>query len=98
VPLPADFPLEAERWPTLLRDARLLLGRPHHLSVHPGGIIITPRPIEDYVPVQRAAKGVPIAQFDKDGVEATGLVKIDLLGNRALANVAETLKKSAMLQ
>ena len=28
-PLPADFPLEAERWPTLLRDARLLLGRPH---------------------------------------------------------------------
>jgi DNA polymerase III alpha subunit len=87
--LPPDFPLEPPRWPTMLRDARLLLGRPHHLSVHPGGIVITPRPIEEYVPVQRAAKGVPITQFDKDGIEATGLVKIDLLGNRALANVAE---------
>jgi DNA polymerase III alpha subunit len=42
--------------------------------------------------VQRAAKGVPITQWDKDGVEATGLVKIDLLGNRALANVEEVLR------
>jgi DNA-directed DNA polymerase III PolC len=91
-PVPGSFPLEAPRWPWLLRDARLLLGRPHHLSVHPGGIIITPRPIEEYVPVQRAAKGVTITQFDKDGVEAIGLVKIDLLGNRALANVEETLR------
>jgi DNA polymerase-3 subunit alpha/error-prone DNA polymerase len=76
----------------MLRDAQRLLGRPHHLSVHPGGIIITPRPIEGYVPVQRAAKGVTITQFDKDGVEALGLVKIDLLGNRALANVEEILR------
>ena len=76
---------------TLLHDARLLLGRPRHLSVHPGGIVITPQPIEDYVPVQRAAKGVLITQFEKDAAEATGLVKIDLLGNRALANVDETL-------
>jgi DNA-directed DNA polymerase III PolC len=88
---PRIFPLEPSRWPRLLSDARLLLGRPHHLSVHPGGVVITPRPIEEYVPVQRAAKGVPITHFDKDGIEATGLVKIDLLGNRALANVAETL-------
>jgi DNA polymerase III alpha subunit len=76
----------------MLRDARLLLGRPHHLSVHPGGIVITPRPIEEYVPVQRAAKGVCIIQFEKDAAEATGLVKIDLLGNRALANVDEMLE------
>src|SRR4029077_17970853 len=34
-----------------------------------------------------------ITQFDKDGVEATGLVKIDLLGNRALANVEEVLRE-----
>lgn len=86
---PANFPLEAQRWPHILRDAQRLLGRPHHLSVHPGGIVITPGPIEDYVPVQRAAKGVLITQFEKDAAEATGLVKIDLLGNRALANVDE---------
>ena len=91
-PVPPGFPLEPSRWPRLLRDARRLLGLPRHLSVHCGGVVITPRPIDEYVPLQRAAKGVVITQFDKDGVEAAGLVKIDLLGNRALANVAETLR------
>ena len=41
---PSAFPLEPERWPRLLADARRLLGRPHHLSLHPGGVVITPRP------------------------------------------------------
>jgi DNA-directed DNA polymerase III PolC len=88
-PVPANFPLEAQRWPHILRDAQRLLGRPHYLSVHPGGVVITPRPLDEYVPVQRAAKGVLITHFEKDAAEATGLVKIDLLGNRALANVDE---------
>lgn len=88
-PAPRSFPLEAERWPRLLADARRLLGRPHHLSIHPGGIVITPRPIDEYVPLQRAPKGVTITQYDKDAVERIGLVKIDLLGNRALATVDE---------
>src|SRR5207245_700826 len=78
---PPGFPLEAERWPRIQTDARLLLGRPHHLSIHPGGVVITPRPIENYVPLQRAAKGVVITQFEKDAAEHIGLVKIDLLGN-----------------
>jgi DNA polymerase III alpha subunit len=57
------------------------------LSIHPGGIVITPRPIENYVPLQRAPKGIVITQFEKDAAEHIGLVKIDLLGNRALATV-----------
>jgi DNA-directed DNA polymerase III PolC len=85
--LPPGFPLEPERWPRILADAQLLLGRPHHLSIHPGGVVITPRPIENYVPLQRAPKGVVITQFEKDAAEHIGLVKIDLLGNRALATV-----------
>jgi DNA-directed DNA polymerase III PolC len=84
---PPGFPLEPERWPRLLADARQLIGRPHHLSIHPGGIVITPKPIENYVPLQRAAKGIVITQLDKDPIEHIGLVKIDLLGNRALATV-----------
>jgi DNA-directed DNA polymerase III PolC len=98
--LPASFPLEPERWPRLLADARRLLGRPHHLSLHPGGIVLTPGPIEDHVPLQRAAllrpapegaapEPVIMTQFEKDAIESTGLVKIDLLGNRALATVDE---------
>jgi len=86
---PRSFPLEPERWPRLLADARLLLGRPHHLSIHPGGVVITPGPIADHVPLERAAKGVVITQFDKDAIESVGLVKIDLLGNRGLSTVDE---------
>jgi DNA-directed DNA polymerase III PolC len=95
-PAPRSFPLEPERWPRIVTDARLLLGRPHHLSIHPGGVVITPRPIEEYVPLQMAPKGVVITQFDKDGVEYIGLVKIDLLGNRALATVDEAVEHAKM--
>jgi DNA-directed DNA polymerase III PolC len=93
---PAAFPLEAERWPRILADARRLLGRPHHLSIHPGGIVMTPGPIEEHVPLQMAAKGVVITQFEKDAVEQIGLVKIDLLGNRALATVDEARRHAGV--
>jgi DNA-directed DNA polymerase III PolC len=86
---PPAFPLEQERWPRIVADARRLLGRPHHLSLHPGGVVITPGPIEDHVPLEMAAKGVVMTQFEKDAVEFAGLVKIDLLGNRALSVVDE---------
>jgi DNA-directed DNA polymerase III PolC len=85
--VPASFPLEPQRWSRLLADARRLLGRPHHLSIHPGGVVITPGPIEDCAPLQRAPKGVVITQFEKNAAEFVGLVKIDLLGNRALSSV-----------
>jgi error-prone DNA polymerase len=89
---PRSFPLEPERWPRLVQDARLLLGLPHHLSIHPGGVVITPEPIENYVPLQRAPKGVVITQYEKDAAEYIGLVKIDLLGNRALATADAAAK------
>jgi DNA-directed DNA polymerase III PolC len=93
---PPRFPLEPARWPRILADARLLLGRPHHLSIHPGGVVITPRPIENYVPLQWAPKGIVITQFEKDAAEHIGLVKIDLLGNRALATV-DAAKKGTVI-
>jgi len=71
----------------IVHFARKLHGLPHVLSVHPGGIVIAPRGIDRHVPVQRAAKGVMICQYDKDGVEDIRLVKIDLLGNRNLSTV-----------
>jgi DNA-directed DNA polymerase III PolC len=93
---PAGFPLEPTRWSRIVRDAQLLLGLPHHLSVHPGGIVITPDRLANHVPIERAAKGVLVTQFEKDAAEATGLVKIDLLGNRALANVDEVMGQVAV--
>ncbi len=78
-------------WPQILSLAQQLIGMPRYLSVHPGGVVITPDPIDHYVPVQRAAKGVPILQWEKDAVEDAGLVKIDLLGNRSLGVIRDAI-------
>ncbi|WP_084456668.1 DNA polymerase III subunit alpha [Desulfogranum mediterraneum] len=82
-----------EPWPRILQLAQRLSSTPSHLSVHPGGVIITPKPVASYVPVERAAKGVPIIQWDKDGAEEAGLVKIDLLGNRSLGVIRDTVEQ-----
>ncbi len=81
----------AEPWPEILRLAQRIVGTPRHLSVHPGGVVITPGPITDYVPVEPAPKGVPIIQWEKDGAEDGGLVKIDLLGNRSLGVIRDAI-------
>jgi error-prone DNA polymerase len=78
-------------WPDILQFAQRIIGTPRYMSVHPGGVVITPRPIEEYVPVQRAPKGVPIIQWEKDAAEDAGLVKIDLLGNRSLGVIRDAL-------
>ena len=69
------------------RLAKKLVGIPRHLGVHCGGIVVTPGPVCEIAPLERANKGVIITQYDKDAAEAIGLVKIDLLGNRALSTV-----------
>jgi DNA polymerase III subunit alpha len=83
------------RYEILFREAVGLLGLPHHLSVHPGGVVIAPDSLTDYVPVARSGgKGVIITQFDHAGVEQCGLVKLDLLGIRGLTvlgDVAESI-------
>jgi DNA-directed DNA polymerase III PolC len=81
----------------IFHDAAALIGLPHHLSVHPGGMVIAPGSLTDLVPTQMAAKGVLITQFDLDAIERLGLVKIDLLGIRGLTvlgDVAEAIVKS----
>jgi DNA-directed DNA polymerase III PolC len=67
--------------------AQKIIGVPRHLGVHCGGIVITPSQVRDIVPLERAAKGIIVTQYDKDAAEAVGLIKIDLLGNRALSTV-----------
>lgn len=90
-PLLKRVPL-ADPWPEILRVADYLLAVPRHLSVHCGGVVITPDRITRHAPVQRAARGVPIIQWDKDGTEDLGLVKIDILGNRSLAVIRDALE------
>ncbi len=75
----------------LTQQAQSLERAVRHLAVHCGGVIITPQPVDRYVPVQRSAKGVRIIQFEKEQAEAYGLVKMDILGNRSLAVVRDCL-------
>ncbi len=81
-----------DTWRGIMETAGRITGLPRHLGVHVGGLVLTPRPISCYVPVERAPKGVPIIAWDKDGAEEAGLVKIDLLGNRSLAVVRDALE------
>ena len=74
-----------QRHQRLFKDASRLIGLPRHLSIHPGGMVISPGPMTDLVPTQLATKGVVITQFDLESVSRTGLVKIDLLGIRGLS-------------
>ncbi len=78
-------------WPEILALAARLTGLPRHVSIHAGGVVITPRPVSSYVPVQQAARGIPLIQWDKDSAEDGGLVKIDLLGNRSLGVIRDCL-------
>ena len=77
----------------ILKSSEDLLGVFRHSSVHPGGVVIVPDEIYKYVPVLKAPKGVQIVEWEKDQVEDSGLLKIDLLGNRSLAVVRDTIKQ-----
>jgi error-prone DNA polymerase len=84
-----EFP---EPWPEIMDMARRMIGIPRYLSVHPGGVVITDCPLSDHVPLELAPKGVPVIQWEKDGTEKSGLVKIDLLGNRSLGVIRDAIR------
>lgn len=73
----------------VVQAAAALVGQPDHISVHPGGLVITPGPLTDIVPVQWAPKGFLVTQYEHGDVEAIGLPKLDLLGIRALTVLAD---------
>lgn len=77
----------------VLRESEKIVGVFRHPSVHPGGVVIVPDEIRKYVPVLVAPKGVQIVEWEKDQVEDSGLLKIDLLGNRSLAVVRDTIRQ-----
>ena len=67
---------------------RQIAGLPRHLSQHPGGMIVSDRPLSELVPLQPAAMpGRTICQWDKDAVGDAGFLKIDLLGLGMLSAV-----------
>jgi len=78
----------------ILDSAIKLEGTARHASVHACGIVIAPKDITEFIPLQRAPqeKNSTITQFEMHSVEDLGLLKMDLLGLKNLTIIEETLR------
>ncbi len=87
------------RWRAFAELTREIAGLPRHISQHPGGMVISSRPLVELVPVQPAAMaGRQIVQWDKDSCDDAGFLKIDLLGLGMLSAVEECVDQIAQLR
>jgi error-prone DNA polymerase len=82
--------LRSPRWRAFGALCAEIAGLPRHISQHPGGMVISSRPLVELVPVQPAAmEGRQMCQWDKDSCADAGFLKIDLLGLGMLSAVEE---------
>jgi error-prone DNA polymerase len=82
------------RWRALLPLAAEIMGLPRHSSQHPGGMVISTRPLIDVCPVVPAAMaGRQTVQWDKDSCADAGFLKIDLLGLGMLSAVERCVEE-----
>ncbi|MBX3008395.1 MAG: DNA polymerase III subunit alpha [Melioribacteraceae bacterium] len=85
-----------EPWKSIIDIASKLAGFPRHLSIHPSGIIVAPESMTNYVALEYAKNkglGLIITQPDMYPIEEFGLVKIDLLSQRSLGVLRDTMKR-----
>jgi len=86
---------EVERDPEVRQIVEVgsrLEGLTRHHSMHAAGVVITPQPIEELVPLCKTNNDEVLTQWDKDVVESLGLLKLDFLGLRTLTVIDDTLK------
>ena len=76
----------------LLSIAQKLEGQVRHPSIHAAGIVITPKPLVEFVPLYQSVKGEVTTQFPMGDIEAIGLLKMDLLGLRNLTVIQDTVE------
>ncbi len=76
----------------VLKYGRLIKGMPNYLSIHAGGILITEKPLHWFSATNLPPKGFPTTQYDMVIAEDVGLYKFDILGQRGLAKIKESLE------
>jgi DNA polymerase-3 subunit alpha len=81
-----------ERVRELIGIARVLEGLSRHASTHAAGVVITPTPLTDYVPLFRTKDDEVTTQFDMGACEKIGILKIDFLGLRTLTVLQDCLE------
>ena len=90
----ADAKRASPRWRAFAQLCREIAGLPRHISQHPGGMVISTRPLVELVPVQPAAmEGRQLCQWDKDSCADAGFLKIDLLGLGMLSAVEDCVEQ-----
>jgi error-prone DNA polymerase len=95
----ADRKLLSPRWRAFAELCHEIAGLPRHISQHPGGMVISSRPLIELVPVQPAAMaGRQMCQWDKDSCADAGFLKIDLLGLGMLSAVEDCVDQIARLR
>ena len=62
---------------------------PRHLGLHNGGMVLSELPLHHFTPVQVSANGVTVVHFDKNDLDALGLIKLDVLGLRMFGTLSE---------
>ncbi len=76
----------------ILTVAEVLEGLPRHASTHASAVVISDRPLIEYLPLYKGSKGEQVTQFDMKGVEKVGLVKFDFLGLRTLTVIDQAVR------
>ncbi|MFZ2493813.1 MAG: DNA polymerase III subunit alpha [Thermoanaerobaculia bacterium] len=74
-----------------------LEGLSRHAGVHAAGVVITPEPVTNYVPLYRTNRDEIVTQFDMRVVEKMGLVKMDFLGLRTLTVIDDAVKSAKLV-
>jgi DNA polymerase-3 subunit alpha len=76
----------------LLKIARSLEGLSRHASTHASGVVISDRPLVEYLPLFKGSNDEVMTQFTMDQIEKLGLIKFDFLGLKTLTVIKQTLK------
>lgn len=83
--------LDGPRLGVLFDLVERLDGLPRHIALHPCGVVLSDAGLLDRTPVESSWLGFPMSQFDKDDVEALGLLKLDVLGIRMQSAMAHAV-------
>ncbi|MDP6388166.1 MAG: DNA polymerase III subunit alpha, partial [Candidatus Pacebacteria bacterium] len=77
----------------MLNIALTLEGLPRHASTHAAGVVISPKPLTEFLPLYKGTNDEVITQFAMGNIEKLGLLKMDFLGLKTLTVIDMTLKK-----
>lgn len=85
-----------EKAKNLIDMSKRLEGLPRHTSMHAAGVLISPKPVDEYVPLSKAADGTVTTQYTMTTLEELGLLKMDFLGLRTLTVIQNAARMAGL--